>query len=193
MRLRIIAFASVVVAAMGVASLATPAQAQPIEKDRHCVTNASTPNAPTTCYGSFTEAMAKATAGRITDAPADAQAALNDRRLQERLGATGAKKNGVGPMALAPISIMYRDVNFGGGSWVISGEFDCTGPTDNWDYWMPYVGDSWNDSIGSYRAYRNCWLKLFEHRDFGGGSIDFFGDRLGLGILDDEVSSIVWS
>jgi hypothetical protein len=173
----------------------TPAHAQAAEKGRHCVTNVSVPNTPTTCYDSFTVAIAKATDGRVTDAPDNAQKAVNDRRFEQRLNATGTKKGsgGATALALSPISIMYRDADFRGASWIISGNFDCTGPTDNWDYWMPYVGDSWNDDIGSYHAYRNCWLMLFEHRDFGGGSIPFAGDRTDLGILDDKVSSIVWS
>jgi hypothetical protein len=193
MRLRIIAFASIVVAAMGVASLTTPAQAQAGGKDRHCVTNVSVPNAPTTCYDSFTTAIAKATEGRITDAPENARKAANDPRLQTQLNATGAKKNGLGTAAVSPVTILYRDADFGGGSWILTGDHDCTGPTDNRDYWMDYVGDSWNDDIGSYKAYRNCWLMLFEDIGYGGASIPFAGTRTDLGILDDAVSSIIWS
>ncbi|MEV4974601.1 hypothetical protein [Streptomyces scopuliridis] len=158
-------------------------------------------NSATSCYDSFTDAMAKATDGRITDAPNNSRAAVADPRLVAQLNsptATSGSTKGVtggstGTAALAPISIMYKNADYGGDSLIYQGDFDCSGPTDQPDYWVELIQPGWNDEIGSYRAYRNCWLSLFEHRGWTGGSIGYAGNRTDLGILDDKASSIRWS
>ena len=193
MRLRTIAFASIAIAGMGAASVATPAHAKAAEKDRHCVTNLSAPNTPTACYDSFTEAIAKATGGRVTDAPDNGRTAMKDHRFLTRLNAMGAEKDGVGAAAPAPITILFEDADFGGDDRVIVRDHDCTDTVNDTDFELSFVGEDWNDEIGSYKAFRNCFLMLFSDINFGGASIPFADTRTDLGVLDDEVSSIRWS
>ncbi|MFE2042639.1 hypothetical protein ACFXAZ_17265 [Streptomyces sp. NPDC059477] len=188
MRNRMIA-AATAVAAMGIALTAAPTQAA--ENSRHCVVNVST--GAESCYTSFTDAIAKSTEGRITDAPDDSRAAVNDTRLVNRLNERTTTKSDTGAAASAPISIMYKNADFGGDSLIYVGDFDCSWELTDVNYTLELIGSGFNDEIGSYRAYRGCRLKLFEHRGWSGGSIDFWGTRTDLGILDDKASSILWS
>ncbi|WP_157376783.1 hypothetical protein [Amycolatopsis balhimycina] len=190
--------ASIAAAAMGMASFATPAQAEPVqhmEKDRHCVVNLSDAGAPMACYDTFTEAVATATGGRIADAPDNAAKALGDARFAARLNAAGVKKDDTGSTlaASSPVSIMFDDADFGGDSLTYTADHDCTGPTNDVDFRVHLVQANWNDRFGSYKAFRNCFLSLFEDLDWTGASIGFAGTRTDLGILDDETSSIRWS
>jgi len=192
MRLRIITFASIAIAGMGIAFLSTPAQAQVVEKDRHCVADVSAPHTPTTCYDSFTVAIAKATDGRVTDAPDDARTATHDAHLTAQLTAMETRENGVAKLR-APISIMYDDADFRGSSLIYTGDRDCTNEIGDVIYSVALVRPEWNDRIGSYRAYRGCWLSLFKDLNWTGDSIPFAGDRTDVGFMDDETSSILWS
>ncbi|WP_116245268.1 hypothetical protein [Nocardiopsis sp. FIRDI 009] len=46
------------------------------------------------------------------------------------------------------------------------------GPCDSSGYGVAYVGDEWNDRIGSYRLFNNCRLTtLYEHSNYGGRSV----------------------
>jgi hypothetical protein len=112
-----------------------------------------------------------------------------------RLDATGVKKDNAGSAlaASSPVSIMFDDADFGGDSHIYTADHDCTGPTDNIDFHVRLVRAEWNDRYGSYQAFRNCFLSLFEDLDWTGASIGFAGTRTDLGILDDETSSIRWS
>jgi hypothetical protein len=204
MRLRTFAFASIVVVGIGTASAVTPAQAteeprqaQAAEKPRHCVTNLSQPKAQTVCYSSFTKAIAKATGGRITDAPNDTRIAMRDRRLQARLRATGTNKRVAIANAPAegPIAIFFKGYDFTGQSWIFLGKKDCTKSIGNTDYKIeamipPEAPAGWNNRIRSYITYRRCWVKLYEHAGYSGASLDYDGDRGNLGLLDGNVSSI---
>lgn len=194
MKLRTLAIASISTAALGVASVAAPAQAQ--DGNRQCVIDVSTPDTRVSCYDTFTEAVARATGGRVTDAPDNARAAAKDARFEARIDALGtdpaaARRTAAGDVLIA---IWFRDADFGGGSGVVTTNGPCTVPAlDPPDFTHEYVGDNWNDDIGSYKAFSGCRLKLFSDRGFQGASIDFAGTRTDLGVLDDEVSSILYS
>jgi len=202
MRTRNLAFASVAIAAMGIVSVATPAQAaagraQAAKVDRHCVTNVE--NASTTCYGSFTEAVAKATDGRVTDAPAQAQTAMNDRRLDAQLNASNTKKSGGvttanrAAAADVVIGIEFDGSYRGGDSLTYTASRLCTGSVTDREFSVASMSSRWNDDIGSYRAYGNCWAKHFEHNNFGGNSTPFHSGQDDMGGMEDETSSIQWS
>src|SRR5256885_608374 len=94
MRTRIFFLTSVAVAGMAMTAIATPAKAATAQ-ERHCVIDVSTPNAPASCYQTFTEAIAKATGGRVTEAPNDPAAAVKD--LAARLNTSVDKASGAGP------------------------------------------------------------------------------------------------
>lgn len=194
-RLRTLTLASIAIAALGLASVVTPVQpAETAKKPRHCVKSLSKPDTRTACYDNFTAAIAAATGGRITDAPADVRVAMNDQRLLAKLNATGEKKDTAAiPSAVeAPISTLFIDDGFDDDSLTYIGTA-CTGPVSDIDFAEPYVGDEWNDDFESIRTFNNCFARLWEHRDFKGAMLDFFGDRSDLGVLNDEVSSVQWS
>jgi hypothetical protein len=209
LRLRSLAFASIVIVGMGIAPAATHAQAaeKPAEKPRvatpraakpsHCVQSLSPKNAPMTCYSSFRLAIAKATGGRITDAPDNVRIAMNDKRLLERLNWTGAKKQHRVPVRSTAagdvVSIMYDEDSFRGDSIIYRSTHDCSNQTSDIEFTKEYVGDRWNDRMESYKTFRNCWVRLFEHRGFQGAFLDFAGDRTDFGRLHDEISSLQWS
>ena len=118
-RLRTLTLASIAIVALGLASSAaaqttttitttttttttttpttaakTGKRAKIAKKTGHCVRSVTKPDTPTTCYDTFTAAIAAATGGQITDAPADSRVAMNDQRLLARLNAGTGKKSG---------------------------------------------------------------------------------------------------
>jgi hypothetical protein len=206
-RLRTLTLASIAIAALGLASSATPVQpaekgehgrhAANANKNRHCVTNLSKPDSPTTCYDTFTAAIAAATGGRITDAPADSRVAMNDQRLLARLNATGDKKNAAaiqgGPDVL--VGIIYYDDGFGGPSqsWLGRSCDDITHEDpQNAENRLAYVGDDWNDDFEAFRGFSNCWVRVWEHRDFKGASTPWAPFLSDLGVLNDEGSALAF-
>jgi|EndMetStandDraft_9_1072997.scaffolds.fasta_scaffold152025_1 hypothetical protein len=91
---RILALGSIVLLAFGPALNAQEKKTTPTKtagKARHCVSNSAEPTR-IMCYDNFTAAIAAATGGRISDAPADVQKAMKDRRLMEKLNATKEKR-----------------------------------------------------------------------------------------------------
>ena len=184
MRLRTLSLVSVALAALGTAFAAAPAQAAAAERPRHCVANVANPSAPVRCYDNFTTAIAKATGGRVTDAPADVRAALRDTDLLARLDATAgkgldAKAAHRDPTTLAAdvlISIEYWDSDFEGSTYTWTAPWGCTTTTGDTDWSAATLVSNWNDEIGSYRGFSNCWVKHFEHIHFGGLCEAFAGD-----------------
>ncbi|MFE4830734.1 hypothetical protein [Streptomyces sp. NPDC056672] len=181
--------AAAAIAGMGIALTAQPARAA--EKDRHCVVNVLT--GAKSCYASFTDAVAKATDGRITDAPDGSRAVMSDTRLLNRLNAGTATKASAGAAASARISVMYKDADFRGDSLTYVGEFDCTPTLADVNYTVELIRPEFNAEVGSYRALWGLSAHLFEHRGWAGGLIGFAGDRTDPGVLDGKASSILWS
>jgi cell wall-associated NlpC family hydrolase len=67
-------------------------RAKTARKAGHCVTSLTKTVNPTTCYDTFTAAMAAVTGGKVTDAPADVRVAMKDQGLLARLNVSGDKK-----------------------------------------------------------------------------------------------------
>jgi hypothetical protein len=207
-RLRTLTLASAI-GALGLASVVTPVyprekgvhgrHAVNANKNRHCVTDLSKPNTPATCYDTFTAAIAAATGGRITDAPADSRVAMNDERLLARVYNTGdtrkekiqtddKKKGGIQPRIFGIIGTIFYQSDFESSSATWSAE-SCD-DTTSIDWQVAYVGDDWNDDFESARGGNNCQMKVFEHRDFQGASSPWFWESAWLGVLQDEGSSL---
>ncbi|MBR1276101.1 hypothetical protein [Bradyrhizobium sp. AUGA SZCCT0283] len=206
-QLRTLALASIAV--IGLASVATPAHprekvgrhAVNANKNRHCVTDLSKPD--TTCYDTFTAAIAAATRGRVTDAPADSRVAMKDERFMARVYNTGdkniqtgdKKKADIQPRVFGVIGTIFYQSDFDGSSHSWS-EQTCDDQTDpatgqeHIDWRVAYVGDDWNDDFESARGGNNCQMKVFEHRDFQGASSPWFWEINWLGVLQDEGSSL---
>lgn len=199
MRIRTLVFTSIIVAALGTASLATSAHAatpsKTAEPNRHCVINVS--NDALSCYDSFTEAIAKATGGRITDAPDNAREAMKDPRLAAQLNApTATKGSSVAAAADVVIGVEWEDSDFEGDSLTFHAPSGCTGTTSDIDWVKAVLPADWNDEIGSYKGtqgFANCWVKHFEHIHFSGISTAFDNGQSDMGWMDDETSSIQWS
>lgn len=217
-RRRTLTIASIAIAALGLASVVTPVRpaekgehgrhAANAKKNRHCVTDLSKSDTPPTCYDTFTAAIAAATGGQITDAPADSRAAMNDQRLMARMNATGGKKGlaasgdkkspAITPTAHVSghIGTIFYDDQFGGSSNNYIGSHGCDddlheNPFDA-EFRKAYVGDDWNDDFESIRGFNNCWMRVWEHRDFGGVSTQWAPELSDLGVLNDEGSALAF-
>jgi hypothetical protein len=214
LRLRTLALASVAIVALGLASSAAPpttttttittttttttttkqVKAKMAKKTGHCIRSVTKPDTPTTCYDTFTAAIAAGSGGQITDAPADTRVAMNDQPLLARLNATGGKK---GPAVNQPlgggdvlIAILFYDDGFGSPSLHLFGRA-CNDtidiPPENQ---FPFIGEDWNDDFESFKGFSNCFVRLWEHRDFRGAMLDWAPERSDFGVLNDEVSSL---
>jgi hypothetical protein len=165
-------------------------------KNRHCVTDLSKPDAPTTCYDTFTAAIAAATRGRVTDAPADSRKALKDERFMARVYNTPDKEKETIQTQDAPpqarifgvVGTIFYDENFDGSSRTWSQESCDDFASIDWE--VSYVGDDWNDDFQSAKGGNNCQMRVFEHSGFGGASTPWFWENPWLGVLEDEGSSL---
>jgi hypothetical protein len=185
--MRVFAYATLVVAALGAATITAPAPAQAADKPQHCVVDVSTVSQKMSCYDSFTTAIAKATKGRVTDAPADVRTAMRSPKLAAQLNDTS-----FAPAAGFVLSTEWDGSGFSSDSISFTGSTGCDNSMDV-DFEVAYVGDRWNDDISSYLAFSNCLVKHWEHRDFAGLSTGFDAGQSDMGIMDDETSSIQWA
>jgi hypothetical protein len=153
----------------------------------------------TTCFDTFTAALAEATGGRIDDAPATADEASTDEQLDARIDApfVGELTFGVEPKEPVKefvLSIEYAARDFGGSANIFTGSSGCTAADDTVDFSVAFVGNDWNDIISSFRTFSGCRVKHYEHRDFGGASLpyqttqDYIGDA-----MNDQTSSLQWT
>jgi hypothetical protein len=196
LRTQALALASLTTALLTLASVEMSAQTvEKAKTTRNCVADTTKPDAPATCYNSFTEAIAAATNGKIKDAPIDSRVAMNDKALLAKLNPTGDKKIPKDKNALEVtgiVAIIFYDDGFGTPSLIWTGPA-CSDTLDDIDSSVRYVGDDWNDDFESIQMFNNCWVKLFEHIDFGGSSLGWTNTLSDFGVLNDEVSSMQFS
>lgn len=162
----------------------------------HCVQQL--PSGPTSCFGSFTEALAVATGGQITDAPADAKAALADPGLRARINglAAAAPPGGAGvirPLTTVVVGVEYRDDNFQGPTLMYTAATGCDGDLTTNDFLVAAIPDPWNDQISSFQAFSNCQEQLYEAANFGGAQTPLAASLSSVGpAMNDRASSIKW-
>ena len=181
--MRVFALVTVAVAAaVGAGAVAVPAHAA--EKPQHCEVDVATASSPMSCYDSFTTAIAKATGGRVTDAPADVRKAMRDPKLIAQLNDTS--------FSLAQVCVLSTECD-GSDFTSDSVTYTVTAGCDGFNWSKAYVGDRWNDDISSYQAFSNCVVRHWEHRDFAGLSTAFDRGQSDMGWFDDETSSIDWT
>ncbi|GLZ01361.1 hypothetical protein [Actinoplanes sp. NBRC 103695] len=170
-----------------------PASAAPTGK-KHCVTNVS--DETTSCYGTFRQAIASATSGRITDAPLNPADAVASKAFEKRINAiTELNKAGATQLAVT-LSIeydwAYEQTNEG--SVTYTADYGCDN-TNDVDWQVNWVGDDWNDRISSFHNYSNCSNIHFAHVDFGTPSNGIYrsvGSMADTGGLNNQTSSIQW-
>ncbi|MBD0711502.1 hypothetical protein BU197_24955 [Streptomyces sp. CBMA291] len=134
------------------------------------------------CFGTFREAIAFSTSGRITDAPVSGKHI--DRKLANRL--TGLPVTpGVQSVQLG---VVYTDSNYGGSTLVLAGERGCL--SGNGRDGQINLDGTFNNSISSLTTL-SCWLELWDAPDTAGihqeyqQSTSYVGDA-----MNDRASSI---
>ena len=155
----------------------------------HCVRNLSTGTEG--CFTTFTQAIAAATGGVITDAPADPARATADPVFAQRLtvlsDAIAAGKAAV--TASAVLGISWEHINYGGASHTWSASYGCDNSLDV-DWQVANVGTTWNDRISSAQSFSNCQSKYWEHANFAGQSTAWFTIASNFGTMNDKATSI---
>lgn len=98
---------------------------------------------------------------------------------------------GFGPSSAAAqtvVSIIYDDINYGGGSFVMSqsSTTSCAG----WTFtYADLTTIGWNDRASSFRSYAGCSTTLWDNAGFGGTQIGPSGNLSSLGSMNDRGSS----
>jgi hypothetical protein len=138
-----------------------------------------------TCFDSFPAAVAFATGGRVTTAPASPQEAVRDAAFTASVEATTA--------ATVLVGIEYADLNYGGSSVSMYASGRCDDSPDA-DYRFPTLPTGWNDRISSFRSYSNCAQQLFDTTYYGGAltgiisSLSYVGQS-----ANDRASSVTFN
>ncbi|RKS79015.1 hypothetical protein BZB76_0453 [Actinomadura pelletieri DSM 43383] len=150
----------------------------------NCVVHLSSNNS-VKCFDTFTEAIADATAGRITNAPRDARSAMADSGLDRRLNGLGTAGPGI------VLAIEYADSDYAGRHNIYTGSAGCD--NDDGVEWRVESLGSFNDMITSFRNYADCQANHYEHIDFEGASTGWLNDTPNIGeAMNDQTSSIQW-
>ncbi|WP_147339431.1 hypothetical protein [Actinomadura spongiicola] len=176
------------------ALVVAPVSAVAAGPERHCVVSVGDREAR--CFGGFREALAEATAGRITDAPGNAAAAAADRVLERRINALAAERGGSALREGYVLSIEYQHENFGGSSIIFTGYRGCDGIDDGiveFEY-ADLAPIGWNDTISSFRTYSDCRVRHFEHPHFVTPRTVFQTTLSYIGsLMNDRASSLQWT
>ncbi|MTE18989.1 hypothetical protein F0L17_07555 [Streptomyces sp. TRM43335] len=117
------------------------------------------------CFSSFTDAVAAATDGRITDAPASPRRAAGDTAFR-------AEAKGLAASAEAARSsdviqgTFFEDENYGGDSLTVYGAAPCE--KDGWVDYQLDLSDDWKNKITSVQPWANCWIWLYPEPGLNG-------------------------
>ena len=187
-------------AVTGMALAFLPATAHAEKGLGHCVLDL--PAGSMSCYGTFTEAIAAATNGRVTTVPNDVHKAQDDPALKAYLAAQVAAADcPQGGKDGCILSIEYEDEDFDDSTLTSRGPFTCSGPITDIDYELPQMPPGWNDQIDSFRSSTDnfgplaglCYVQHFEHSNFQGGWIGPSPTTAHMGGMGDQTSSIRWT
>jgi hypothetical protein len=187
----------VVTGALCVPSAQTASAAE--SAPRHCVVDAR--SGQQSCFTTFTEAVDRATGGRITDAPATARAAAASRsfRVEAAKAPEVTTASGVTTKddASAPGDIIqgtfFDKKGFTGASLTITGPALCE--KDGWVNYQFDLGDDWKNRISSVQPWGNCALWLYPEPNLGGdrdGPFDQNTKDVGQ-LMNDRTQSIGFS
>ncbi|MGW4212479.1 hypothetical protein ACWEIJ_31130 [Lentzea sp. NPDC004789] len=159
---------------------------------QHCVVSVG--NGAMRCFHTATESISFATGGRVTNAPADMRAAVQDAKLTQEINATGP-----GAMAVV-IGIEYYWENYGTPSLTFTGANACTTTTGDTDfYYAPlpnYTGSggvNWNNNIRSFAGYNNCYQRMWDNSNCTGLLLGYVGSSADMGAYRDRTECIYWS
>lgn len=157
---------------LAVLPAAAPAGAEASEAGEHCIGGLN--GEAQQCFDTFTEAVAVATDGQVTDAPASARAAATDAgfKAELRAGAETAAKSGAQGASRAQAmgdiiqGTFFEHEDYGGATFTVYGDGLCE--KDGWvDYNFTFP-DDWKNIITSVQPWAGCWLWLYPEPDLGG-------------------------
>ncbi|GAA2114177.1 hypothetical protein [Streptomyces synnematoformans] len=179
-----VALATVAASVLGAglsASGANAATAQ-VQRADDCVVNVDSGSSQ--CFGTFREAIAATTHGKITNAPLSAKGI--DRKLADRLSAAS---DTAGAQAVQ-LGAVFTDSNYGGSSVIFEASSGCRSGNGR-DAQLDLSG-IWNNSISSLTTL-SCWLELWDapatagfHQEYR-QSTSYVGDA-----MNDRASSIAF-
>lgn len=159
---------------------------------QHCVVSVET--GAVNCFNTATESISFATGGRVSSAPADMRAAIQDAKLTQQINASDP-----GTMAVV-IGIEYYLQNYGTPSLTFSGASACTTTTADTDYqynplpnYSGSGGINWNNNIRSFRGYNNCYQRMYDFSNCTGLMLGYVGSSADMGAARDRTECIRWS
>jgi hypothetical protein len=166
---------------------ATAAARQPSAAAPHCVLAAGDRQAPR-CFATFPAAIAAATGGRVTSAPASAATAVRDPAF------TAAVESQSVTVGAVLVGIESADLNYGGASLSMTAPGRCDYSMDV-DYRFSSLPSGWNDRISSFRSYSNCAQQLFRGTSFSGGALTNIVSAMSYvgGAANDQASSVTFN
>jgi hypothetical protein len=166
------------------ASASTESPYAPVEgAEEHCVLDVDRDTL--TCFATFTEAIAKASGGRITDAPTDPAMASAD--LDNQINALAEDP---GPQSHIVLSISYAGTRHTGSSFTAHGHYPCSSGRG---YVYKNLHDfGWGNRIRSFKSYANCRITLYEYQNCRGASKTWLRNEqpVALGAMDQRASSM---
>jgi len=174
---------------------------------KHC--NVS-PNGETACFATFTEAIAQATGGRITDAPSGPHSEAEETAFVARVRALEHERiaNAAGGVTTNALTVLigtvYKSANYSldEQTWNFLQNRGCDGDQRFSDFNVvnlntgPYTVSDLNDNISSFHSFSNCATVLWNDWFFMGPATNNgvpVVDMPSLGpAFNDQASSIAW-
>jgi hypothetical protein len=151
----------------------------------HCVVALPGPSDPK-CFATYEEARAYVASRAEAGPPKSGPAAT---RVES---AARIASGGVVVIAVLYDWTLWNPI--GGTLTLIGLNGNCSSTLVGNDYALSSFSDPrWNNDTSSYLAFSNCWLNLFDLPGFGGTSSGFAGSQATIGVLNNDVSSILVS
>jgi hypothetical protein len=86
------------------------------------------------------------------------------------------------------IGTVYKDGNYGGGSYTFYGAGSCVGVT----YGFASLDPSWQNTISSAKAYASCWVTLYDAPSYAGSRYNCTPNCASLPSFNDKTRSLVF-
>jgi len=143
---------------------------------------------PLHCFGTFREAVAFATGGRVRTAPASPAEAADDPAFTAAVEAPAALD------ASYLLGYEWADLNWTGASLAMYGSGRCDNSSDV-DFRFPSMPSGWNDRISSFKSYNNCAQQLFRGTSFSGGALTYIVTNMSYvgSAANDQASSVTFN
>ncbi|MGX2994939.1 hypothetical protein JNUCC64_11670 [Streptomyces sp. JNUCC 64] len=192
MRTRTAVTGLVTAACAGVLLAPAPVAAAP-KAGAHCVVQVA--SGKSACYDTFPEAVAAATGGRITDAPATPRKAARDKEFLARLDAPAASSTTARRATRAAAANiggwLYEHGWYGGRSLTLSLSTSGCRSDGRWDAQVGWLGDyNFNDITSSVVTAGNCHVELSEHGGFQGARAFYdYAEWVG-NSMNDQASAV---